>query len=380
MSLFSHQWFSNINELDAALWQSFFGDSPFTDHAFLFALEQSQCVSEASGWQPLHLAIYQNDQIVALAPGYLKSHSYGEYVFDWAWAEAYQQHGLAYYPKWLCGSPFSPVEGKRIAVQHADATAVYEYICETLNKQCQQHNWSGWHINFCPKQQAKELVALNAMGRIGVQFQWFNRSYEDFAGFLQNLTARKRKAVKKERNKVAAQNISIQWLQGEHITHDVISQFCEFYQRTYLKRSGHMGYLNHEFFILLHALMRDKLVIMHAIRDEQVIAATLSFKSDNTLYGRYWGASEEVDCLHFELCYYQGIEYCISNKLSCFHSGAQGEHKIARGFEPVFTHSIHTIVDHDFSLAIADFLKQEQQHTLAYQQHCETLLPFKRDA
>lgn len=380
MSGFSHQWVSCINEIDACVWQSFFGDNPFTEHAFLYALEQSQCVNKASGWQPFHLVIYENDKVIALAPGYLKSHSYGEYVFDWAWAEAYQQHGLAYYPKWLCGSPFSPIEGERIAIQHTNPEAVNEYITQLLNEQCQQHGWSGWHVNFCSKQQVKDFVGLNAMARIGVQFQWFNRRYENFDEFLQNLTARKRKAVKKERNKITQQGITIKWLQGAEITREVVSQFCEFYQRTYLKRSGHMGYLNHEFFILLHALMQDKLVIMHALKDDQVIAATLSFKSDNTLYGRYWGAIAEIDCLHFELCYYQGIEYCISNKLNCFHSGAQGEHKIARGFEPVFTHSIHNITDTDFSLAIADFLKREQLHTLAYKQHCETLLPFKCDA
>jgi len=379
MSRFRHHWFSAISEIDANIWQSFFGDNPFTDHAFLFALEQSQCVSKTSGWQPLHLAIYENDEIVALAPGYLKGHSYGEYVFDWAWAEAYQQHGLAYYPKWLCGSPFSPIEGERIAIHANDSGAVNEYIVQLLNEHCRKNGWSGWHINFCPKQQVNDFVDLNAMARIGVQFQWFNHSYKSFAAFLQNLNARKRKAVKKERNKITQQGITIKWLQGNQITREVVSQFCEFYQRTYLKRSGHMGYLNHEFFILLHALMLDKLVIMHALKDEKVIAATLSFKSDGTLYGRYWGASEEVDCLHFELCYYQGIEYCINNELNCFHSGAQGEHKIARGFEPVFTHSIHTIIDQNFSLAIADFLKRERRHTLAYQQHCETLLPFKQD-
>ena len=379
MSSFSHQWFTSISDLDAKLWNRFFGDNPFTEHAFLYALEQSQSTCEATGWQPLHLVIYDNQHIIALAPGYLKSHSYGEYVFDWAWAEAYQQHGLAYYPKWLCGSPFSPIEGERVVIHHAQPEAVSHYISEVLNQQCQEHGWSGWHINFCPKQQTELFAGHNAMLRTGVQFQWFNRGYDNFTDFLQSLNARKRKAVKKERNKIAQQNITIEWLQGDQINRAVMSQFCEFYQRTYLKRSGHMGYLNHEFFILLHALMADKLVIMQASLDGHVVAATLSFKSENTLYGRYWGAVDEIDCLHFELCYYQGIEYCIANQLQCFHSGAQGEHKIARGFEPVFTHSLHTIINEDFSHAIADFLKREHLHTVAYQQHCKSLLPFKSD-
>ncbi|CAM4417307.1 GNAT family N-acetyltransferase [Pseudoalteromonas ostreae] len=379
MSLFSHRWLTSISAIDAAVWQHFFADNPFTDHAFLFALEQSQCVSAASGWQPQHLAIYQNDTLVALAPGYLKSHSYGEYVFDWAWAEAYQQHGLDYYPKWLSGSPFSPIEGQRLAIVHSHPESVYQYITQTLTAQCEQQGWSGWHINFCSQQQVSQLTPHQGMHRIGVQFQWQNQNYATFDDFLAQLTARKRKVLKKERNKIIQQNISIKWLQGEQITKAVMSQFCEFYQRTYLKRSGHMGYLNHDFFILLHALMADKLVIMHAIHEHEVVAATLSFKNNDTLYGRYWGAIAEIDCLHFELCYYQGIEYCIKHQLQCFHSGAQGEHKIARGFAPVFTHSVHAVMDAAFSPAIADYLQRERQHMRIYHQQCTELLPFKID-
>lgn len=378
MTTFSHRWLASISEIDASVWQTFFAATPFTDHAFLFALEQSQCVSAVTGWQPYHLAVYENDTLVALAPGYLKSHSYGEYVFDWAWAEAYQQHGLEYYPKWLCGSPFSPIEGPRIAVDYAQPERVYQYITTLLTTQCQQQGWSGWHINFCTQQQVSQLTAHQGMHRIGVQFQWKNADYTDFDDFLAQLSARKRKVLKKERSKIAQQNITIEWLQGEQITLAVMNQFCEFYQRTYLKRSGHLGYLSHDFFVLLHALMADKLVIMHAIRDDEVIAATLSFKSNDTLYGRYWGAREEVDCLHFELCYYQGIEYCIKQQLSCFHSGAQGEHKLARGFAPVFTHSVHHVLDADFGPAIADYLQLEQQHLRIYHQQCTELLPFKK--
>lgn len=377
MSRFSHRWFNNINDIDASTWQSFFATSPFTAHAFLSALEQSECVSSANGWQPQHLAIYENNQIVALAPGYLKSHSYGEYVFDWAWADAYAQHGLNYYPKWLCGAPFSPIEGERIAIKHPQPALIYQYITDLLTRVCQQSGWSGWHINFCLKAQAELLLEHQGMHRLGVQFQWFNRHYENFDGFLACLTARRRKVIKKERNKIAQQEISIQWLQGSQLTPELMSQFCRFYQATYLKRSGHKGYLNHEFFILLQRLMAEEMVLMLATKDEQIIAATLSFVSEDTLYGRYWGAIDEFDCLHFELCYYQGIEYCIQHQLSCFHSGAQGEHKIARGFEPVFTHSVHAIMQPDFNHAIADYLKHEQQHIAIYHQQCQALLPFK---
>ncbi|MBQ4834454.1 N-acetyltransferase [Pseudoalteromonas sp. MMG010] len=374
---FSHQWFNSIEHIDATHWQALYGNEPFTSHAFLYALEQSQCASTETGWQPYHLAIYENNNLVALAPGYIKTHSYGEYVFDWSWAEAYQQHGLDYYPKWLCGIPFSPIAGQRIAIEHSNPDSVYQYITTVLKEQSKEQGWSGWHINFCSLAQAKCLQNNNAMLRTGVQFQWFNKNYNDFNHFLASFSSRKRKTVNKERSKISNQNITIEWLQNEKITPEIIQIFCQFYQRTYLKRSGHLGYLNMEFFQFLHALLADKLLIMFAKKQDKIVAATLSLIGENTLYGRYWGANEDIDSLHFELCYYQGIEYCIQHKLACFHSGAQGEHKIARGFEPVYTHSVHHINNPDFAHAIDDYLKREQQHMSSYKQQCSDLLPFK---
>lgn len=376
---FSHQWLSSIKDLEQSQWQRLFGDDPFTSYAFLYALEESQCVNKQSGWQPQHLAIYANNTLVALAPGYLKSHSYGEYVFDWAWAEAYEKNGLNYYPKWLCGIPFSPIAGKRIAIKHNNPNAVYAYLSQQLNLQCVAQDWSGWHINFCEHTQASQLVEQNTMLRMGVQFQWFNKGYETFEDFLQTLNSRKRKLLKKERAKITHQNITVQWLQNEQLSPAIMQLFCQFYQRTYLKRSGHLGYLNTQFFTLLHTLMPDKLVVMFAKKEGSVIAATLSLIGEDTLYGRYWGASEDIDSLHFELCYYQGIEYAIKNKLKRFHSGAQGEHKIARGFEPVFTYSTHHIVNHHFSDAIKDYLERERKHIHSYKEQCHLLLPFKNE-
>jgi predicted N-acyltransferase len=376
---FSHRWLSSIEEVDPIHWQTLYENDPFTDHAFLYALEQSQCVNHNTGWQPHHLAIYDRDILVALAPGYIKSHSYGEYVFDWAWAEAYEQHNLDYYPKWLCGIPFSPIEGQRIAIKHDHPQLVYQYLSEHLTKHCTEQGWSGWHVNFCQQEQAKQLQAHKTMLRTGVQFQWVNKNFTCFDSFLATFNARKRKLVKKERAKIAAQGITIEWLQHEQITPAIMQCFFEFYQRTYLKKSGNLGYLNLAFFMLLQALMADKLLIMFAKKEDRIIAATLSLKSEHTLYGRYWGANEEVDSLHFELCYYQGIEYCIKHKLRCFHSGAQGEHKIARGFEPVYTYSAHCIINTDFGHAINDFLQREQQHIEIYKQQCHGLLPFKNE-
>ena len=377
MPHFSHRWFSHIDAIDASLWQSFFASNPFTTHAFLSALEQSQCVAKTTGWQAQHLVVYEDDKVIALAPGYLKSHSYGEYVFDWAWADAYAQHGLSYYPKWLCGSPFSPIEGQRIAIKHPQSALLYHYITNLLTRTCQQFGWSGWHINFCPKAQAESLIAQHGMHRLGVQFHWFNRDYTDFDDFLDHLSSRRRKVIKKERRKISQQEISIEWLQGAQLTPQLMERFCLFYQRTYLKRSGHTGYLNAHFFHLLQSSMAEKMVLMLAMKDQQIIAATLSFVDENTLYGRYWGAIDEFNCLHFELCYYQGIEYCIRHQLHCFHAGAQGEHKIVRGFEPVLTHSVHAIMAPEFKHAIADYLERERQQVGIYYEQCQALLPFK---
>jgi len=254
---------------------------------------------------------------------------------------------------------------------------VYKYITELLNLHSKEQGWSGWHVNFCNLAQATHLTEQHAMLRVGVQFQWFNKGFTCFDDFLNTLNSRKRKSLKKERSKITQQNITIEWLQGMQITPEIMQLFCEFYQRTYLKRSGHLGYLNMPFFKLLHALMADKLVIMLAKKEDAIIAATLSLIGADTLYGRYWGASEEVDSLHFELCYYQGIEFAIKHNLSCFHSGAQGEHKIARGFAPVLTYSAHHIIDNNFSNAISDYLKRERQHINIYKDQCSALLPFK---
>ncbi len=379
MSVFTHRWFTRIADIEPAIWDSFFGSHPFTSHAFLSALEQSGCVSEDSGWQACHLAIYEQNRLVAIAPGYIKGHSYGEYVFDWAWADAYAQHGLDYYPKWLCASPFSPIEGARVAIHHPHPEQIYAYLTQLLTTECAVQGWSGWHINFCPQAQAQALLQSPCLPRLGVQFQWFNRDYLDFDAFLAGLKSSKRKVIKKERLKVQQAGFSIEWLQGKQLNPALLSEFSGFYRQTYLKRSGHTGYLNENFFQLLGECMPDKVVLMCAKKQERLIAATLSFVDEGTLYGRYWGALEEVDCLHFELCYYQGIEYCIQHHLKCFHSGAQGEHKIARGFEPVMTHSVHDIVHPDFKRAIADYLTQERQNMQRYHLQCESLLPFKKE-
>ncbi|PAJ74432.1 GNAT family N-acetyltransferase [Pseudoalteromonas sp. NBT06-2] len=378
MNMYSYKVLNHINEIDASSWDALFDDNPFTKHAFIYACEASLSATKKTGWIAHHLLIYHNETLITIIPGYLKTHSYGEYVFDWSWAEAYKEHGLDYYPKWIGAIPFTPIEGVRLAYNKTISPLLYQFISTTLEQLAQKNKWSGWHFNFCDKKTSKQLKQYKITPRLGVQFQWFNKSYQDFNGFLSKLTARKRKNIRKERKKVLDQDIKIEWLNGHEISDELIIQFVAFYQRTYLKRSGHLGYLNADFFSLLKQNMPKNLVIMTAKKSEKLIAATWSLKSSDTLYGRYWGANEQCDLLHFELCYYQGIEYCINNDLKCFHSGAQGEHKIARGFEPVFTYSNHKIMHPDFALAIDDFLQRETLHMRGYFKNCQALSPFKK--
>ncbi len=374
--------FTSAEEVGKDNWQSLFkvDDDPFSSYEFIHALEQSGCVSAQTGWQPFHLGLYQQDELVALCLGYIKSHSYGEYVFDWSIAEAYEAHGFDYYPKWICAVPFTPVTGKRIAIGTAIPTAqALSAIEAALEHQAKLQQWSGWHINFCEPHLADEIEKLPCMRRKTVQFQWQNRGYDSFDVFTEQLKARKRKNIIKERHATSTAGLRVEVTTGGEVTLEQMQLLSRFYQRTYLKRSGHTGYLNPLFFALLWQHMHESLVVISAFKeqDDTPVAASLFLRNKDTLYGRYWGCSEHFDHLHFELCYYQGIEFCIDNNLTYFNGGAQGEHKIARGFEPIFTHSCHRLVDSPFAAAISDFFARENaQHDL-YRQDCELLSPYK---
>lgn len=378
MSNFHYKIYTNINEISEIQWRDCFSTSCFTNYHFLSSLELSGSVSAHTGWQPYHIAIFQKDKLVALLPGYVKSHSYGEYVFDWAWAEAYERYQLDYYPKWICAVPFTPVPETRIGLKNTTDNAIYPFIKSLLNTLAEENAWSGWHINFCLKDELLQLECEQVNARRGVQFSWHNQQYQSFSQYLDKLTARKRKSIKKERNKAKSQIDSIDVLQNNQITEQNITQFYQFYCATYLKRSGHHGYLNLNFFKRLHDKMCDNLVLIAAFKDQEMVAASLFVKGQKSLFGRYWGALEEFDSLHFELCYYQGIEYCIEHHLDNFNAGAQGEHKILRGFEPEYTYSCHHIRDKMFRPAIANYLKQEWQQIADYKAQCDALLPFNK--
>ena len=372
---------NNVTDIDRDTWNRVAGtDYPFLRHEFLAALEESGCTDAESGWQPCHVTLYRGDQLIALMPLYLKSHSYGEYVFDWSWADAWHRHGRDYYPKLLTAIPFTPATGPRLCVARGeDARQARTALFAAVQTLARDEKFSSWHVLFPSEEEAELLESLGASTRTGSQFHWFNRGYGSFDDFLATFNSRKRKSLKRERRRVAEQGIQLQTRSGSEITEADWECFYRFYQMTYAKRSGHGGYLNREFFIRLGQTLPEHCVMVLASLDGEPVAGSLCLRSDNTLFGRYWGCTRELDCLHFEACYYQGIDYCIREGLARFDPGAQGEHKIQRGFTPIQTVSSHWIADPDFAQAIADFTRRESAHTDAYIQHAAEYLPFRQE-
>ena len=370
----------SINDITCEHWNAIAGiDYPFTRHEFLQALENSHATNHTTGWQAQHLTVYRDEQLVAVMPLYLKFHSYGEYVFDWAWADAYRNHGLNYYPKLLSAIPFTPATGPRICIkEHEDKRSITTQICDALIKHSHATKASSVHILFPEIEQHQQLQTTPLLSRKGVQFHWFNKNFSSFNHFLEQFSSRKRKNLNKERRRVLEQGVSLERLTGNNISPAIWKQFHHFYQITYAKRSGHGGYLTESFFQQIAQLIPEQIMLVIAKKDDRIIAGALNFFDSHTLYGRYWGCIEEVDYLHFEACYYQGIEFCIEQGLQRFDPGAQGEHKIQRGFTPVYTYSNHWLKHPDFSNAVADFLQREAVEITHYQQQCLLDLPFKK--
>jgi uncharacterized protein len=370
---------ASISEVNSESWNALVGDDyPFMRHEFLLALEDSGCVSEQTGWQPKHILVFDNNALIAAMPVYLKTHSRGEYVFDNQWAYAYEQNGVRYYPKWLTAIPFTPCQGLRIAINdRADQQQVTELLIDFIKTQSEQDSISSWHCLFPVGEQLESFRALGLAIREGVQFQWFNKNYQTFDEFLSTLNASKRKMLKRERRKIIEQGIEMVQLSGGEVSEYQWQVFYDFYQMTYLKH-GTRPYLNLDFFLSCAATMSDNLLLVFALKDGAYVGAALSFVGGDTLYGRYWGCLEEYNVLHFEACYYQGLDYCIAKGLKRFDSGAQGEHKIARGFEPVTTYSAHWFQDERFAKAIGQFLLREKNAVQFYKDDATKYLPFKK--
>lgn len=365
---------TDIAQLSAAQWDALVPDGyPFIRHGFLSALEQSGSVTPATGWQPVHRVVRQAGTVQAIMPLYLKQHSYGEYVFDFQWAQAWERAGRRYYPKYLSAIPFSPVQGPRLLARSSEAAAL---IMTDLENELLAQRVSSLHLLFNEGAEEAWLTECGWLQRLGCQFHWHNRGYQCFDDFLAACSSRKRKNFRKERQVIAAQGIEFQWLAGAEITAGDWQRFYPFYAATYLKR-GRQPYLTPAFFTMVARHLPDTLRLVFARHQGQDVAGAFFLAGDDTLYGRYWGCLEEYDSLHFETCFYQGMERCIAEGLTRFDAGAQGEHKLLRGFEPVLTQSWHRLQPglHD---AVADFLLQEQEGVKAYQMDAINYLPYRR--
>ena len=360
---------------EAAAWNACAGAAnPFVSHAFLSALEDSGSVGRGTGWQPLPIALDAADgSLEGVAPAYAKSHSQGEYVFDHSWAEAWENAGGRYYPKLLIAAPFSPVPGPRLLARDADAARALISGAEAL---VDRHGMSGAHANFVADDQLALFRDAGWLIREGTQFHWANRGYADFDAFLDDLASRKRKAIRKERAR-AVEGLEIVHLSGSDLTEAHWDAFWDFYQDTGSRKWGR-PYLTRAFFSLLGERMGDKVLLMFAQRDGVPIAGALNLIGGDTLYGRYWGCREDVPFLHFELCYYQAIEAAIARGLVRVEAGAQGEHKLARGYVPVPTWSAHYIPNPGFRAAIADFVARERRAVEANMAFLAEMAPFRR--
>ena len=370
----------SIDDIPSAEWDALAGDDPFLRHAFLAALEHSGSACAESGWLPLHLSCRDDDGSLAGAlPLYLKSHSYGEFVFDWAWADAYQHHGLHYYPKLVSAVPFSPVPGARLlvstGVERAEVAAALIAQTRTLAKQFKA---SSIHCLFPVEAELPEWNSAGFLTRSDTQFHWHNRKYRDFEDFLRQFTAAKRKKVRRERRRIAESGIEMRMLRGDELDVRLMAAMYRFYLATYEKR-GRTAYLTREFFAEIRDTMPDALRVCFAFLGSEPVAAAICLQGGDTLYGRHWGSEQEFHSLHFEACYYQGIEYCIREGLRHFNPGTQGEHKISRGFEPTYTWSTHWLARPEFQAAIDEYLQREQHHVAAYLRETEAHLPFHAD-
>ncbi|WP_119462307.1 GNAT family N-acetyltransferase [Rhodospirillaceae bacterium SYSU D60014] len=369
-----------IGTVDAAQWDACAGgDNPFVSHAFLAALEDSGSVEAETGWLPQHLLVEDAaGALCAAAPMYLKGHSYGEYVFDHGWAAAYERAGGHYYPKLQVAVPFTPVPGPRLLVRPGpSADTVRRTLIQAMVEVARRHKVSSLHVTFASEADSRALAEAGLMLRAGYQFHWTNPGYDSFEDFLAALSSRKRKAIRKERREVAESGIEIRALTGDAIEEQHWDAFYGFYISTSDRKWG-SPYLTREFFSRLGERMADRIVLVMAEDRGRPVAGALNLRGTDALYGRNWGCDGDYRFLHFEACYYQAIEYAIAHRLARVEAGAQGEHKIQRGYLPVMTHSAHWIRDEPFAAAVEGFLRREQ---LAVEQDIRTLAdysPFRR--
>ena len=364
----------SLASIPASEWDALAGKNPLLSHAFLHALHESGSASAETGWAPCHLTLWRDSRLAAAMPLYLKSHSYGEYVFDWAWADAYQRHGLRYYPKLLNAVPFTPVTGPRLL---ASNDADRRVLVDAALKFARDTGVSSLHCLFPAGPEVAAFESAGLMLRASVQFHWRNEGFSDFDGFLARMNHDKRKKIRQERRKVRDAGIEFRWLRGREATQADWQFFVECYNRTY--QAHHSSpYLNLDFFLRLAQTMPDRLLLILGYRDGLPVASAFNIIGDDTLYGRYWGTKEFHSGLHFETCYYQAIEFCIAEKMDYFEGGAQGEHKLARGLLPQRTVSAHWLAHPEFAEAVTRFLRKEANGIEHYVDELSEHSPFKQ--
>ncbi len=370
----------SISQIPAHDWDACAGtDNPFLSHAFLSALEKTGCTNADTGWQPYHLIIRNScGTLCAAMPLFLKGHSYGEYVFDHAWADAYERAGGSYYPKLQSAVPFTPVTGPRLLIRNGeDSPALERALLRTAQKLSSELGVSSLHLTFMPEAQTVAAQDAGYLIRTDQQFHWHNRAYGSFEDFLSVLSSRKRKQIRKERKRVEEQGITFRFLKSDVIGEGDWDRFFDFYMDTGRRKWG-SPYLNRAFFSRIGELMGDRILLLMCEHDGEAVAGALNFIGADTLYGRYWGCVESFDNLHFEACYYQAIDYAIAHGMAHVEAGAQGEHKLARGYEPQKTYSAHWIGNESFRSAVARYLEHERAEVDAHVDILTDHTPFKK--
>jgi len=372
----------DLREIPVLAWEGLdYGNIPFLRHQFLAALERTGCVGGNSGWLPEHLLLYDGpgeNNLLGAVPMYRKHHSYGEYVFDWSWAAAYEQAGQDYYPKLVVATPFTPVTGPRLLIQKGadDGSTLRRTLVNEVIAHARDNEVSSVHWLFTNPTDDAVLEGAGLLARTGTQFHWHNHDYHDFSHYLQAMSASKRKKINRERRRVSESGLRIDVLEGPAITAEHLQKMYGFYLST-IHNHGGAAYLNAAFFREVAAGMADSMVLMLAYDAGHCVAGSFNLRSDDAMFGRYWGSAHYYNALHFELCYYRPIEYCIENRIKRFEAGAQGEHKLSRGLLPVATRSRHWLKDPLFARAVTDFLHRETYHVQGYAQVLQSHSPFR---
>jgi len=369
-----------IRDVPASDWNAVAGtDHPFTRHEFLAALERHDCVGERFGWLPCHLLVVDAaGQLAGAVPCYLKDNSYGEFVFDWAWADAYQRMGMSYYPKLVASIPYTPVTGSRLLVRpDADRSAVTAALVDGMRRLCKERGASSIHCLFSDAADTTTLCERGFMRRTSCHFHWRNDDYRSFDEFLSHLSSRKRKKIRRERRHVQEAGLRMKLLSGKEATAEQWQIMHAFYRSTFERKSG-IPTLSLEFFLDISRTMGDQVLLVFALSGNRPVAGAIMLRSSRALYGRHWGCLQDYHSLHFETCYYQGIEYCIDQGLALFEPGAQGEHKISRGFLPTLTWSAHWIEDVRFQASIRRYLDEEHAWMLEYRNELLQTSPFRQ--